>query len=76
MYKVLKMFHDLQDNNYYYEVGKPYPREGVTVLPSRIKELATNENRIGEPLIVEVEEENIKTESKAKRKNSKKSEKE
>lgn len=57
MYKVLKSFYDLQDDNYFYEEGKSYPRENVTVLPSRIKELATNENRMGEPLIVEVEKE-------------------
>ena len=39
-YKVIKFFTDMQDNNYPYEVGKSYPREGASVLPSRIKELA------------------------------------
>lgn len=57
MYKVLKTFHDMQDNNYCYEQGKTYPREGMSVLPSRIKELATSENRMGEPLIEKVEDE-------------------
>lgn len=54
MYKVIKMFHDMQDNNYCYEAGREYPREGVTVLPSRIKELASSDNRMREPLIEEV----------------------
>lgn len=71
MYKVIKMFHDMQDNNYCYELGKTYPREGMTVLPSRIKELSTDANRIGEPLIVEVE-----AEKKSERKSGKKSDKE
>lgn len=57
MYRVLKTFHDMQDNNYFYEQGKPYPREGVSVLPSRIKELASKENRMGEPLIEKIEDE-------------------
>lgn len=57
MYRVLETFHDMQDNNYLYEQGKEYPRKGMTVLPSRIKELATNENRMGKPLIEEIETE-------------------
>lgn len=55
-YVVIKAFTDLQDNNYAYEEGKPFPREGMSVLPSRIKELASSNNRRGEPLIKEVEE--------------------
>lgn len=55
-YVVIKAFTDLQDKNYSYEEGKPYPREGVSVLPSRIKELASSNNRRGVPLIKEVEE--------------------
>lgn len=43
----------------------------MTVLPSRIKELSTDANRIGEPLIVEVE-----AEKKSERKSGKKSDKE
>ena len=57
MYKVIKYFTDMQDNNYPYEVGKPFPREGVSVLPSRIKELAGSKNRQGCPLIEEIPEE-------------------
>lgn len=57
MYKVIKAFTDLQDNNHLYKEGDTYPREGVPVLPSRVKELATTANRRGEILIKEVEDE-------------------
>lgn len=59
-YKVLKHFTDIQDNNYAYNEGDMYPREGMSVLPSRICELATDENRQGVALIVEVDEEKPK----------------
>lgn len=57
MYKVIKAFTDLQDNNYAYKEGDTYPREGVSVLPSRVKELSTTANRRGEILIKEIEDE-------------------
>lgn len=57
MYKVIKLFTDLQDNNHKYEVGDIYPREGFEVLPSRIKELSGKKNLQGVPLIEKVEEE-------------------
>lgn len=60
MYKVIKYFTDLQDDNFEYNVGDIYPRAGFDVLPSRIKELAGKKNRQGEPLIEEVEAEPIK----------------
>lgn len=44
----------MQDNNFAYQVGDEYPRKGVSVLPSRIKELASDKNRQGCPLIVEI----------------------
>lgn len=56
MYKVIKHFTDMQDNNFAYDVGDEYPRKGVSVLPSRIKELAGKKNRQGCPLIEEVPE--------------------
>lgn len=56
MYKVVKSFTDLQDNNYLYKENDTYPRKGFDVLPSRVKELSTRANRRGEPLIREVEE--------------------
>lgn len=63
-YKVIKHFTDIQDNNYAYNEGDTYPREGMSVLPSRIRELATNENRQGVALIVEIEEEKPKRKTK------------
>lgn len=55
MYKVIKYFTDMQDNDYPYNVGDTYPRKGFEVLPTRIKELAGKNNRQGEPLIEEIE---------------------
>ena len=63
-YKVIKHFTDIQDNNYAYNEGDTYPREGMSVLPSRIRELATNENRQGVALIVKIEEEKPKRKTK------------
>ncbi len=60
MYRVIKAFTDLQDNNYAYDPKDParntYPRKGLSVLPSRIKELASSKNRQGVPLIEEIPE--------------------
>lgn len=55
-YVTIKFFTDLQDNNHVYNVGDPYPRDGVVVSPKRIEELSTNKNRRGVPLIKLVEE--------------------
>ena len=46
----------MQDNNFAYNVGDEYPRKGMSVLPSRIKELASKKNRQGCPLIEEIPE--------------------
>lgn len=54
MYKVIKMFADLQDGNHVYNVGDEYPRKGVTVTDERIAELAGSNNKQGTPLIAEV----------------------
>ena len=56
MYKVIKHFTDMQDNNFAYNVGDEFPRKGMSVLPSRIKELAGSKNRQGCPLIEEIPE--------------------
>lgn len=56
MYRVIKHFTDLQDNQHPYYVGDPYPREGMEVAPSRIAELSTSRNRQDEPLIQLVDE--------------------
>lgn len=44
----------MQDNNFAYQVGDEFPRKGLSVLPSRIRELATDKNRQGVPLIEEI----------------------
>lgn len=56
MYKVIKLFTDLQDNNYKYEVGDEYPRLGLKPSVSRITELSGSTNKQGTPLIKEVED--------------------
>ena len=56
MYKVIERFMDLQDDNYIYEVGDAYPREGADPTLERIRELASNSNKIGKPLIEEIAE--------------------
>lgn len=56
MYKVIKFFTDLHDNNYPYGVGDTYPRQGLTVTEGRIAELAGSNNKQGQPLIELVEE--------------------
>lgn len=66
MYRVIKAFVDLQDNNFAYQVGDEYPRKGMSVLPSRIKELAGSKNRQKTPLIEEIPEVEEKPEKKTK----------
>ena len=56
MYRVIKYFTDLQDNNHEYNVGDIYPHNKKKVSASRIKELSTDKNRQGVPLIGKVEE--------------------
>ena len=66
MYKVIKHFTDMQDNNFAYEVGDEFPRKNFSVLPSRIKELASDKNRQGCPLIEEIPDIEDKPEKKTK----------
>ena len=73
MYRVIKHFVDLQDNNYKYDVGDAYPRKGLNVLQSRINELATNKNLQKTPLIEEIPE---NVEESKKKKSAEKSDKE
>lgn len=56
MYKVIKMFTDLHDNDYKYDVGDAFPRKGVSVSEGRIAELAGSDNKQGTPLIEKVKE--------------------
>lgn len=57
MYKVVKFFTDLHDNNHPYNVGDTFPRSGVAVTEARLAELAGSENKQGVPLIVKEAEE-------------------
>lgn len=56
-YRVIKMFTDLQDKEYAYQVGDTYPREGLSPTDERIVELSTDKNRQGVPLIEAILEE-------------------
>lgn len=49
--KVLEFFTDLQDNNYPYNAGDTYPREGYKPSAKRIDELATDKNVRKHPII-------------------------
>ena len=64
MYKVIKYFTDLQDNNYAYYVGDTFPHNGVEVSAERIAELASDKNRRGIPLIEEIAEKPKRTRKK------------
>ena len=64
----------MQDNNFAYQVGDEYPRKGMSVLPSRIRELATDKNRQGVPLIEEIIE--VEEVPEKKTKSTKKADKE
>ncbi len=65
MYKVIKPFADLQDNNHVYKVGDVFPRAGLEVTDERLAELSGYKNKQGEPLIKKVDAEPAK---KAKKK--------
>ena len=55
MYRVVKFFRDLQDNNHAYHVGEQFPHDGMEVSNDRLAELSTEANRRHEPLIEWVE---------------------
>ena len=54
MYKVIKLFADLHDNDHVYQPGDVFPREGIMVSEERFAELAGYKNKQGVPLIVKV----------------------
>ena len=64
MYKVIKSFTDLQDNNHAYHVGDTFPHNGVDVDAVRIAELSSDKNLQGVPLIEEVVEKPKRTRKK------------
>lgn len=55
-HRVIEFFTDLQDNDYAYNVGDTFPREGFTVSKERLTELSTKNNRQNKPLIERVQE--------------------
>jgi hypothetical protein len=65
MYKVIKFFRDLQDNNHAYHVGEQFPHDGMEVSNDRLAELSTEANRRHEPLIEWVEVEATKVAEEA-----------
>ena len=64
MYKVIKSFTDLQDNNYAYYVGDTFPHNGVEVGAERVAELSSDKNRLGVPLIEEIADKPKRTRKK------------
>ena len=64
MYKVIKSFYDLKDNNHVYSVGDTFPHNGVEVGAERIAELASDKNLQGVPLIEEITEKPKRTRKK------------
>lgn len=64
MFKVIKMFADLQDGEHVYEVGDEYPRNGYKPTQARIEQLSSKHNAQGQPLIEEVKEEKKATKKK------------
>ena len=62
MYKVIKFFRDLQDNNHAYKVGDIFPHKGMEVSEDRLLELSTDKNRRQMPLIEKVEVEEVELE--------------
>ena len=75
MYRVIKHFVDLQDNNYKYDVGDTYPRKGLNVLQSRINELGSHKNKQKTPLIEEIIEK-VEEPKKEKKKSAEKTDEE
>lgn len=72
MYKVIKSFYDLKDNNHSYSVGDTYPRKGVKVTDGRIAELAGKFNLQRVPLIEKVEDIAVEEKPKKAKKAAKK----
>lgn len=62
MYRVVKFFRDLQDNNHAYHVGDTFPHNGMEVSIDRLTELSTDANRRHMPLIEKVEVEPVQIE--------------
>ena len=55
MYRVIRFFTDLHDGDHPYNVGDPFPRQGVKVTEERLAELSGSSNKQGTPLIEKFE---------------------
>ena len=64
MYKVIKPFYDLKDNNHVYSVGDTFPHNGVEAGAERVAELSSDKNLQGVPLIEEIAEKPKRTRKK------------
>ena len=64
MYKVLAYFTDMQDNDFPYNEGDIFPRDGLFVSENRLKELSGTNNRRGIKLIEFVEDEKTQEQPK------------
>lgn len=60
MYRVIKDFVDLQDDDHLYHTGETFPRKGIRVSEKRLEELAGSKNRQKVSLIKLVKEEREK----------------
>lgn len=56
MYKVIYPFYDLRHENHIYAVGDVYPVKGCRPTKARYAELSGSNNKIGRPLIEEIED--------------------
>lgn len=67
MYKVIRYFTDLQDNDYPYYEGDTFPRDGMTVTKQRLEELASKNNKQKVPLIEKVKPDGVYTKTEINR---------
>ena len=70
MYKVIKYFTDLQDNNRPYNVGDTFPHIECcsSVTEKRLSELSSEKNLQNQPLIRCVEEDSVEAPKKKRAK--------
>lgn len=54
MYRVIKRFYDVK-SNHAYSVWDTFPHDGVEIDAKRIAELVSGKNRLGVPLIKEIQ---------------------
>ncbi len=72
MYVAIKRFVDLTDDDYIYNAGDVYPRDGFEPSRERIVELATSKNKLETPLIAYIEDEKVEDEQATPKKTTRK----